>query len=295
MKFPVKFLILTLYALLHIAALALPLFFDSVEVTEITGAQVLLCIVFSWAAFLVADLNLKEILMATAAFLAAGTLFSSAAQFGILDAAWFGQKRLLLEARPIFWKALLSGTILQLIAAGLLASGFWMKRNRAPYIFRRAGTNRQERDHLFDLRQSVKADAMTNFKYVSLQSSCPGIVLEYRGDIIAYFRYVNLETRLVLFDFIILPEARKLPHSRELLGMFRYFFGLPGIGNSRISAMLGPADADALVEALLEASGFVEPKQAESDLKNMLGTFRLAGFEDWQPFAGDLRILNKVA
>ena len=291
-----KLFILTLYALLHLAALTLPLFFDSVEVTEITGAQALLCIVFSWTAFLVADLNLRQILMATAAFVAAGTVFCFAAQFGILDAAWFGQKRLLLEARPIFWRALATGTILQLIAAGLLASGFWMKRNRAPYIFRRAGTNRQERDHLFDLRQTVKADAMTNFKYVSLQSSCPGVVLEYRGEIIAYFRYVNLETRLVLFDFIILPEARNRPHSRELLGMFRYFFGLPGIASSHISAMLGPEDADALVEALLEASGFVETApQEEAELKSTLSAYRLAGFEDWQPFSGELRILNKAA
>lgn len=290
-----KSLLLTLYGLLHLAALTLPLFFDSVELTEIAGAQVILCILFSWSAFLVQDLNLRQILTATGGFVAGGLVFCTAAQMGWLNAAWVGQKKLLLEARPIFWGALATGVIFQLIAAGLLASGFWMKRNRAPYIFRRAGTNRQERDHLFELRQLVKQDEMTNFKYVTLQTSCPGIVMEYRGDIIAYFRYAILEGRIVLFDFIILPEARGLPHSRELLGMFRYFFGLPGIAASSISAMLGPADADALVEALLEASGFADAAEEERELKSMLDNFRLQGFDDWQPFKGPLRILNKAA
>lgn len=291
-----KSLLLALYGTLHFAAITLPLFFDGVDVAEIAGAQVILCIFFSWAAFLVHDLTLRQILSATAGFFVTGLLFCIAAQFGAIEAEWLGQKRLLLEARPIFWKALGSGVILQLIAAGLLASGFWMKRNRAPYIYRRAGTNRQERDHLFDLRQIVRKDSMTNFKYVSLQSSCPGVVLEFRGDIIAFFRYVNLEDRLVLFDFIILPEARKPPHSRELLGLFRYFFNLPGISSTPISAMLGPEDSDALVEALLEATDFTEtPADAELNLKASLSRFRLEGFEDWQPFPGALRILNKAA
>lgn len=291
-----KSLILTLYGVLHVAVLTLPVFFDGVDAAEIAGAQTVLCIFFSWAAFLLPDLNLRQILTATAGFFFAGLAFCVAAQFGAINAEALGQKRMLLEARPIFWRALFSGLALQLVAAGLLASGFWMKRNRAPYIFRRAGTNRQERDHLFDLRQLVKKDTMTNFKYVSLQNSCPGVVLEFRGEIIAFFRYLNLEDRLVLFDFIILPEARKPPHSRELLGMFRYFFGLPGISTSRICAMLGPDEADALVEALLEASDFTETAASEElDLKARLSAFRLPGFEDWQPFAGALRILNKAA
>lgn len=282
--------LIAIYGILQFSILTLPLWFDPVESTEIAGAQAVLSIIFCWAAFLVKDLTLGQIMRASLFSLAAGSLLAAAVQFGVL-AELPPKGKILLEVRPVLWRALATGMVFQLIAAGLLAAGFWMKRNRAPYIYRRAGTNRQERDHLFELRERMIPDGTTNFKYVSLQSVCPGVVLEYRGDIIAFFRFVNFDGALTLFEFVILPEARIPPHSRHLLGMFEYFRSLPGVPPVLFAAR--PAETDDLVDALLAAAGFKETRAP--GIERRLAEFRVAGFEEWQPFAGRQKIFEAAS
>jgi len=283
--------LITIFAFtLQLAIFALPLFFEAITTDELVGMQFLGTVLVSWIAMFSSKIRIRDLLYAIASFavVSGGILLALHLGIGSLNRYMRSSGRgiLPLEMLAIIDSGFISGIALQLASAGIISAGLWMKANRAPYIIRRAGTNRQERDLLFDLRQLVVQDEMTNWKYVSLQNVCPGIVLEFRGDVIAFLRYVVLENFLVIFDLIILPEARVLPHSRELPELLLRLWKQPGLEKVRVFAALPLDEEDEIQQAVLRGGGFRKEPEPDSNLRAMFASFRLPEFTDWQPFTG---------
>ena len=278
-----------LVALLQFAILLLPLVFQTIELSELVALQFLGSIVSSWAAMFLDGLKTRHLWFSLLIYVifAAPVALLFTVSFPMMETlvSRIGLVSPTREIKSILQWGILSGVALEFAAFLLVASGLWMKSKRAPYLFRRAGTNRQEKDLLFDLRTRVVSDEMTNFKYVSLQTACPGVVMEYRGDILAFLRFFLHEGTVVIFDLIILPEARVLPHSRMLPDLIRKVSDQPGLENVTLAAMLPAEDEDSIQRALLSGAGF-EQGDLDPELSQYIRDFRLPGFEDWQPFRG---------
>ncbi|MBL8020011.1 MAG: hypothetical protein JNM27_10135 [Leptospirales bacterium] len=283
--------------LIQIAIFSSPLFDSTITTTEVKGMQFIGTVITAWAAIVTERLKPKHLLVGIGIYLV--VILTEV----IAVWSWFrgyfpflplARSSMSPEILPVLYSQIPTGILFQLACAGIISAGLWMKANRAPYIIRRAGTNRQEQDHLFDLRELVVSDGMTNFKYVSLQRVCPGIVLEFRGDILAYLRYVVIENFLVVFDLIILPDARRIPHSQHLPELMIKLAQQPGIEKLKVVAALPAHDVDDIQRAVLVSCGFdtIEPDQG---LARSFHGFKLDGFEDWRPFGGDFQFWQRTS
>ncbi len=268
--------------------LLMPVVFPTIELSELAALQFLGTIVSAWAALFLGELKTRHLLFALLLYLCLAVPSVAVFNLAFVDVERLIAKTgfyVMPDLKSILRWGVLTGFSLQAGAFALVASGLWMKATRAPYLFRRAGTNRQEKDLLFELRQQMVRDDMTNFKYVTLQTACPGIVMEFRGEILAFLRFFLHEKTVVIFDLIILPEARTLPHSRMLPELLRKLAEQPGLEDAVYCAILPARDEDSIQRALLSGAGF-EPRPLDREMARYIDSFRLPGFDDWQPFAG---------
>ncbi|MCE9599828.1 MAG: hypothetical protein K8S54_17850 [Spirochaetia bacterium] len=290
-------ILIAVTTLMQLAIVSGPLFDATMTSTEIVGMQFIATIITAWGAIAIDRLRSFHLLVGIVAYSVLAVIGISLVSlwingsFSFLPLASLTQSP---EVVPLLVSIVPTGIIIQLVCAGVISAGLWMKANRLPYIIRRAGTNRQEQDLLFDLREQVVSDGMTNFKYVSLQRVCPGIVLEFRGDILAYLRFVLIERYLIVFDLIILPDARRLPHSQHLPELMIKLAQQPGIEKMEILAALPVDDTDDIQRALLLSCGF-DTFDPDLDLARTFHDFKLDGFDDWLPFGGRFQFWRQTS
>lgn len=175
----------------------------------------------------------------------------------------------------------------QLFISLVMSMGLWMRTRYDVFSLRRSGTDREEREKLFELKQSqLPEDGLTYLRYVKLMEC--GITLigermmRMRGVLNAFQR----DELLFIYDLMNVPGEPECRRELLELAMQRREFQQATLGRVYL---VGNDDPDTI--ALLKEFGFrhLGPHERDAEImfqiRQRIGLVLRDEFKEWRPFS----------